>query len=326
MNIYDISKEAGVSIATVSRVLNNSNNVSKKTRAKIQAIIAANNFKPTKPGKKKYHNRIVGILCNSLSNTKTAKIIEALTGKLNKFGYQILLSCADNLPDKKTALSRLNDSNPTAIIIEGTDFLAYDNSDNNYILQVAENVPIILLNSYIEHTNIYSIVCDEGSIIFSLTEEFIKQRKTQVLFLFSSMSAYSAPLLNAFNHAYFVHNIETTPWQQHLCVRSFEDGYKYVETLIKTEKHIDAVIATNDIIAAGAKKALLNNGILVPADVEVIGIGNTSLSNAFNFSSINCKENEIIDSALKTFESIINKTHTPSRVTLPAEIKTRRTT
>ncbi len=326
MNIYDISKEAGVSIATVSRVLNNSKNVSKKTRAKIQAIIAANDFKATKPGKKKRRNRIVGILCNSLSSTRTAKITEELTGKLNKLGYQVLLSCADNISDRKIALSRLIDSNPTTIIIEGTDFLAYDNADNNYILQGAENVPIIILNSYMEHSNIHSIVCDEGSLIFSLTEEYIKQGKTQVLFLFSSMSSYSAPLLSAFNHAYFVHNVETTPWQQHLCIRSFEDGYKYVETLIKTEKRIDALIATDDIIAAGAKKALLDNGILVPTEVDVIGMGNTALAKAFDFPSINCKENEIISSALKTFEGIINKTHTPSRVTLPAEIKKRRTT
>ena len=92
MNIYDISKEAGVSIATVSRVLNNSKNVSPKTRAKIQAIIDSNKFTATKPGKKHRYNKIIGILCNSLTNPRTSTIVEILTYELNKLGYSVLLS------------------------------------------------------------------------------------------------------------------------------------------------------------------------------------------------------------------------------------------
>lgn len=320
MNIYDISKEAGVSIATVSRVLNNSKKVSPKTRAKIKAIIDANNFKPTKPGKHRRPNKTVGIICNSLTHTKTATIVEMLTTELNKLGYQVLLSCCSNPSDKKITLSKLADNNPTAIIIEGTDFLAYDQIDNNYILQVAGEVPLIILNCYMEHPNIYSILCDEGGLIFNITEEYIKQNKTQLLFLFSSLSAYSTPLLNAFSHAFYVHNIETAPWQQRLCPRNMDEAYKYVDELIKSGKQIDAIIATDDVIATGARKALLDNNLNVPEDVKLIGMGNTGLSTALNIPSINSKEKEIADSAITTFKGIINKTHTPSRVTFPAEI------
>ena len=215
MNIYEISKEAGVSIATVSRVLNNSQKVNPKTRAKIQAIIDANDFKPTKPGKHRRPNKTVVIVCNSLTHPNTSLIVDILSNELNKLGYQVILSCCGNSSDKRITLSKLAANNPTAIIIEGTDFLAYDNAENNYILQIANTVPIIILNSYMEHPNIHSILCDEGSIIFSITEEHLKQNKSNVLFLFSSMSAYIAPLLNAFSHAFYVHNIETAP-QQHL--------------------------------------------------------------------------------------------------------------
>lgn len=321
MNIYEISKEAGVSIATVSRVLNNSQKVSPKTRAKIQAIIDANDFKPTKPGKHRRPNKTVGIVCSSLTNPRTAIIIEMLTTELHKLGYQVVLSCCGNSSDKRIALSRLADNSPTAIIIEGTDFLAYDQIDNNYVLQIANTVPIIILNSYMEHPNIHSILCDEGGLIFNIAEEYIKQNKHQLLFLFSALSAYTAPLLNAFSHAFFVHNIETTPWQQHLCPRSIDEAYKYVDELIKTNKPIDAIIATDDIIAAGARKALIDNNLNVPEDVRVIGMGNTPMAAASNIPSINCKEKEIAESAINTFKGIINKTHTPSRVTFPAEIR-----
>ena len=325
MNIYDISKEAGVSIATVSRVLNNSKNVSPKTRAKIQAIIDSNNFTATKPGKKHRYNKIIGILCNSLTNTRTASIVEVLTYELNKMGYSVLLSCEDSLTNKKKALTRMAESNPTAIIIEGIDFLAYDNTDNNYILQTANNFPIILLNSFLDHPNIYSILCDEGELIFSVTEELIKQNRTQNLFLFSSLSSYCAPLIDAFNHAYFVRNIETAAWQQHLCRRNTSDAYQYVDDLVKSGKQIDGIITTNDYDALMAKKALLDNNIQVPTDTEVIGIGNNYLSESSDIPSINCKDSELATSAINTLKGIINKSHIPSRITLSAELKKRRT-
>ena len=325
MNIYDISKEAGVSIATVSRVLNNSKNVSPKTRAKIQAIIDSNNFTATKPGKKHRYNKIVGVLCNSLSNPRTASIVETLTYELNKLGYSVLLSCEDNLTNKKMSLTRMAESNPSAIIIEGIDFLAYDNADNNYIAQTANDFPIILLNSYMEHPNIYSILCDEGELVFSITEELIKQNRTQNVFLFSSLSSYCAPLIDAFNHAYFVHNIETTSWQQHLCHRNTSDAYQYIDDLLKSGKQIDGIITTNDYDAVMAQKALIDNNIQVPTDVEVIGLGNSYIAKVSNIPSINCKDTELATSAINTFKGIINKTHTPTRITLSAELKKRRT-
>lgn len=316
MNIYDISKEAGVSIATVSRVLNKEKNVSPKTRAKIQAIIDANNYSATKPGKKRRPNKTVGLVCTNLTYLKTAYIVESLTSNLNKLGYHVMLSCNDNLADKKLALARLSDSNPTAIIIEGTDYLSYDNADNDFVLQTANNIPIIILNGFLDHPNIYTIFCDEGSLIFSLTEEFIKQNLTDVLFLFSSLSSYSTPLINSFNHAYYVHNVDTKPWQVKLCKRNYEDAFQYVDNLIKSGTNIDAVIAADDIVAAAAKKATDGN-------ITVIGMGNTQLSELMNFSSIIRKENEIIDATLNTFKGIINKSHLPSRVSFQAELKKR---
>lgn len=323
MNIYDISKEAGVSIATVSRVLNNSKNVSPKTRAKIQAIIDANNFSATKPGKKHRYNKTVGILCSGLTNPRTATIVEALTFEFNKLGYYVLLSCEDNLSNKKTALMRLVESNPTAIIIEGIDYLAYDNADNNYVLQAANDFPIIILNSYLEHPNIHSILCDEKDLIFSITEDLIKQNRTQNVFLFSSLSSYCAPLIDAFNHAYFVHNIETAAWQQHLCHRNTMDAYNYIDNLIKSGKKIDGIITTNDYDASMAQKVLLDNNLL--DTTEIFGMGNSHLAAACNIPSINCKDFEIATAAINTFKGIINNTHTPSRITIPAELKKRRT-
>lgn len=326
MNIYEISQLAGVSIATVSRVLNNSPNVSPKTKAKIEKIINDNKYAPTKPGKKRRPGRTIGILCNSIQSPRSAILLEQLLGALHNLNYDtFLVNCGNDLNEKRIAIQHYADLNVAAIIIEGTNFLSYDRTDNAYISQIADKIPVILLNSYMEHPNIHSILCDEGELIFSLTENFIKQRKTNILFLFSSMSAYCAPLLEAFSHAFYVHNLDTGPEQIHLCSNDYRDSYKYIDTLLKSGREIDAIITTDDIMALGAVNAAHDNGLKTPSDIEICGMGDTYIADITNLSSINCKEREITEAALNTLSGIISNTHAPSRVNFPAELIKRRT-
>lgn len=321
MNIYEISQLAGVSIATVSRVLNNSPNVNAKTKAKIEKIINDNKYTPTKPGKKRRPVRTIGILCNSISNPHSATIIENISTALRNMNFDtLLINCKNDINEKRIASQHFSNLNVSAIIIEGTDFLSYDQSENSYLLKTADKTPIILLNSYLKHPNIYSILCDEGSLIFSLTEEYIKQNKINILLLFSSMSAYCTPLIEAFSHAFYMHNLETLPEQLHLCSQGFEDAYKYVDNLLKSDKQIDVIITTNDIIALGAQKAVRDNGLIIPDDIKISGMGNTYIAEIAELSSINCKHKEISDAAVSTINAILNNTPSPTRITFPAEI------
>ncbi len=326
MNIYEISELAGVSIATVSRVLNNNPNVSAGTRAKIEKIINSNNYVPTRPGKKQHTGRTIGILCSSLQNPQSASVIEQLLASLHHLNYDtFIVNCNNDLNEVRIALQHFADIRAAAIIIEGTDFLSYNKADNTALLSAAGSIPVISLNAHIEHPNVYSVLCDEGGLIFSITEEYIKQGRTSLLLLFSSMSAYCAPLLEAFSHAFYVHNLNTAPEQLHLCSRDFNEAYKYIDSLLKNNDKIDAVIATDDIMALGAVKAIQDNGLSVPDDIEVCGMGNTYLSEIAGLTSINCKNTELCGAAVSTLTGILNGNSTPTRVTFPADIVQRGT-
>lgn len=325
MNIYEISEKAGVSIATVSRVLNNNPNVNEKTRKKIQAIINESNFAPTKPGKKHRPKKTIGILCNSINNPRSSEIIENILTNLHTMNFDVIIANCTDLNEKRISLQHFCELDVTAIVIDGTDFLSYEIADDSYILQAANETPIILLNSYMEHKNIYSFLCNEGETIFNITEDFIKQGKNNIIFLFSSMSAYCTPLVDAFSQAHYVHNLETSPEQIHLCSRDFNISYEYVRNLLNSSKTIDAVITTDDVMALGAIKAVKEAGLSVPNDVEVVGLGNTFLSNISNLSSINCQSKDISDSVIKTISGIFNNEKTPSRIIFPAEVVKRGT-
>ncbi len=321
MNIYEISRLAGVSIATVSRVLNNNPNVSAKTRTRIEKIISANNYTPTRPGKKQHPGRTIGVLCNSICNPRSASIIENILTSLHNINFDtFLINCKNDLNETRIALQHFADMKTTAIIIEGTDFLSYDKNDNISLLSIVGKIPVIMLNAYMEHPNAYSILCDEGGTVFSITEEYIRQNKTNLILLFSSMSAYCAPLLEAFSHAFYVHNLNTTPEQIHLCSHDFGESYKYIDSLLKNNRQIDAIITTDDIMALGAMQAVRDNDLTIPDDIEICGMGNTYLSEISNLTSINCADTELCASAVSTLTGILNNTSIPTRVTFPADI------
>lgn len=92
MNIYDISKKAGVSIATVSRVLNESSHVSEKTRDKVLAVIKAENYSPSGASRSLSIPRTVGILYSDASDLYLANAIYHWNGNCAK--TDMLLSSA----------------------------------------------------------------------------------------------------------------------------------------------------------------------------------------------------------------------------------------
>ena len=95
MNIYDISQKAGVSIATVSRVLNGSEKVSEKTRKKVLAVMEENSYTPNAFARSLGLNSMhtVGILCSDSSDVYQAQAIYYLERELRKNSYASMLCC-----------------------------------------------------------------------------------------------------------------------------------------------------------------------------------------------------------------------------------------
>ena len=96
MNIYDIAKLAGVSIATVSRVVNDSPKVSAKTSEKVRRIMEENNYTPNVFARGLGLNSIktVGIVCPDVADTYMAKAVSYLEKNLRGYGYDCVLYCS----------------------------------------------------------------------------------------------------------------------------------------------------------------------------------------------------------------------------------------
>ena len=210
MTIYDISKKAGVSIATVSRVLNGSENVRPSTRKKVMDVIDKYDYTPNAfaRGMGLHSLKTIGILCADSSDLFLAKAVYFLEQELQANGYESLLCCTGYNPDiKKNYLNLILSKKVDSIILVGSHFIGFNEDENQYIKDVSTQVPIMLLNASFDHPNVYSTLCDDYGTMFEAATEMIQSGITDILYLYDSKSYSGLKKLHGFCDAMKEYNI-----------------------------------------------------------------------------------------------------------------------
>jgi LacI family transcriptional regulator len=281
MTIYDIAEACGVSIATVSRVLNGSSKVSPKTREKVLAAMNEQNYTPNPFARGLGLNsmKMIGILCTDVSDAYFAKAVSLVERDLRKRGLDVILGCTGmELSNKKKYLQLLLDKHVDAIILIGSPFR--EESDNSHILAAAKQIPIITINGLIEMPNIYSIICDEKNGVFHSVELLANEGYHSILYLYDSLTYSGKQKLEGYRQAVEKCGLDTNPKLIQRITRTLEDAEAIVEQLINEKIRFSAIVASEDLLAVGAQKGLisLNKSKHKRKHVPVIGCNNSILA------------------------------------------------
>ena len=308
MTIYDISKQAGVSIATVSRVLNGSANVKPKTKKKVLDVIEQCGYTPNAFARGLGLNSMntVGILCADSSDLYLAKAVYHIERNLRAGGYHSVLCCTGyDHEDMKSSLSLLLNQRVDSVIMVGSTFIAADSGDNQYIRDAAEQVPIMLLNADLDCPNVYCTMCDDFKSMQDATLALLNKGIDDILYLYNSNSYSGKKKLSGYQSAYLMKDVPLNKQYQQFFNGTHEDidgVCKFLNDLRKKGLEFHAVIASEDMLAAGAIKYAKMNHLEVPKDLSVIGYNNSLLTT--------CSEPEItsVDNHLETLCSQLVKT------------------
>lgn len=308
MTIYDISKQAGVSIATVSRVLNGSANVKPKTRKKVLEVIEQCGYTPNAFARGLGLNSMntIGILCADSSDLYLSKAIYHIERNLRAGGYHSVLCCTGyDLENKKSSLALLLNQRVDSVIMVGSNFIEDEAEDNQYIRDAAQQVPIMLLNADLDCTNVYCTMCDDFKSMQDAALYLIGQGITDILYLYNSTSFSGKKKLSGYQSAYIMKDIPLNKQYQQFFAGSHEDidgVCRFLNELRKKGLEFHAILGSEDMLAAGAIKYAKSNGLSVPDDIAVIGYNNSLLCT--------CCEPELssVDNHLETLCSQLVKT------------------
>ena len=280
MNIYDIAQMANVSIATVSRVVNNSPKVSEKTRKKVMDIIDRYGYTPNVFAQGLGLNTMhtIGILVPTISDLYISRAVACIEENLHEMGYDIILSCSGyTATSKEVHIEMLLSKRIDALILVGSTYAGSDDETHNtdYIAKAAEEIPVFIINGLIDGENIYCNAAEDYRISYDVTKELITRGRKNIVFLTDSKSYSANQKKRGYENA--LKDAGLTVYRDHMLfmkndidmVRSLFCNYDYLD--------YDAVFATDDAMAIGVLKYLESIGRKVPAEVSVVGYNNSQL-------------------------------------------------
>lgn len=324
MNIYDIADKAGVSIATVSRVLNNSPKVSGKTRQRILSVIESEDYVPNAfaRGLGLDTMRMVGVMCTDVTDNFYAAAVGFIEGFCRDKNLNIMLRCTgSDIESKKQHLDYLINQKVDAIIMVGSAFK--ESGDNSHIRIAARSVPIIIINGYIDFENVYCVVCEERNAVKSLVKDLVAAEHRKILYLYDTLTFSGEEKLEGYKEGCRLYSAEQSDRLTVKTERSVEGAFNTVEELLKKGTEFDAVVTSEDIIAVGALKAVLKNG----KDCPVIGFNNSVIAECSTpaLSSVDNAVETLCKTAVDLLSNIRKNKQVPRKITVSAKLVQRET-
>lgn len=279
MNIYDIARLAGVSIATVSRVVNDSPKVSEKTKQRVRQIMEENHYTPNVFARGLGLNtmKTVGIICPDVNDAYMAKAVAYLEKNLREYGYDCILYCSGyDEEDKRQAVELILKKHIDALVLVGSDYAGQEGYDTGYIKEVASQVPVFLINGYVDGDHIFCVLADDYQAVYDVAEELIVKGKRRILFLSNSHSYSAAQKLKGYEDALRAYRI---PVSEELILYSENSIHRTRDRLLKRrDLTFDSVVAVEDGLAIGALKYASAVGLKIPEEVSIVGYNNSELS------------------------------------------------
>lgn len=328
MTIYDISKKAGVSIATVSRVLNGSTNVKPKTRKKVMDIIEQYGYKPNAFARGLGLNsmKTIGILCADASDLYLAKALYYIEQNLRENGYNSVLCCTGyEMDSRKESLNLLLSQHVDSVVMVGSNFIMNNPEDNMYVNDAAASVPIMLLNADYDCNNVYCTLCDDYKATQDATEKMLGAGLKNILYLYNSNSYSGLKKLAGYQNALLSHDIAVKKELLQCFKGSNEDidGVKnFIEKLYLKGVKFDGIIASDDFLAVGAMNFARANKIKVPTELQIIGYNNSILTHCSEppISSIDNRLEDMCIQLVKTLIGTLSQNEMPQKTIFSGEL------
>lgn len=281
LTIKDIARESGVSVSTVSRVINNNDTVAPELREKVLAAIEENGFIPNSiaRGLKRDNTQTIAILiADRSSNEYFSEIIKSVENVIRMDNYTLIV--CNSLNEKDTELNYLNllaEKQVDGIIVNSSGF------NNDFIAKLSKNIPMVLLHRRISNPNFKGdfIDADFGSSCYELTMNLIENGHRRIglvsgpLFLSSAYDRFEG-----FKRAMKSIDVDITTDYKYFYEGPFttESGYGAAERFINMEDPPTALLIMHCDTTIGALRYFHSHNISVPGDISFASPCNISLA------------------------------------------------
>lgn len=328
ITMKEISKLSGVSVATVSRIINNNGRYSKETEDRVMSIIKEHNYSPSMLGKglRTRKTNTIGIVVPDITNEFFAKIVQQVEKNLFSASYTAFVCNTNESPEmEKRYISALK--------VHSVAGLIYISGDTREKYEALEDVPAVYIDRWPSTTrkDIVFIESDNFDGGRKATKELLDSGCKRIVFLTDERrtSAQQSRFEGYFKAHRDYGIVPDESFIVGLPEINFDSGFNAINELLDKNIRFDGIFASTDWLALGAQTALGIRGIKVPESVKIVGFDNISISkySSTPITTINQDIDKMADTAVEVLLKLIKGDDVEKKYyVLPVELVKRKTT
>ena len=320
--LRDVALRAGVSTASVSRVLNQPESVRSETRIRIEAAMAKMDYIPNAAARAlaSQRSRTVGAIVPTLGIAIFASGVEAMQDRLHQLGYTLLLASAQYDMGKELECARVLVEHK----VEGLVMVGEDHDSAMYRLIETNAIPIVTTYVFNRQTRFPSVGIDNAAASRRVVQHLIDLGHREFGVLTSPLSRNDRirARLNGMLACFAEHGIDLGRDRILEANYSIQDGRRGFNQLRTRSRIITAVACTTDVLAIGSILEAKRMSLRIPQDVSITGFDDLELANEIEpgLTTIRVPARDLGARAADLVLAAIARKHVPDRVELTAEL------
>lgn len=322
--IYDVARHAGVSIATVSRVLNDSARVSKDTRARVLEAVETLGYQPKAAARGLALNRteIIGLVFPDIAGPFFSEMVRGVQSEARKHHYHLLIYSVDRR-ERSDRLLRVLSNRVDGLIVTSLSI------EPRHLADLLErDIPFVLTGRQPDASRINAVLPDNRLGTHLAIEHLVAHGHQRIALIAGPRSMrHGRERYAAYRQALCQHGLQ---WDPRYVVRgTFEEesGRQAMQELLNLPRLPEAVFACSDLMAIGAMQVIRNHGLRVPEDIAVVGFDDIALAARANppLTTVRQSVQDMGTESVRLLMQRINRPQQPAEtVMLPTHLVIRR--
>lgn len=320
VKIKDVADAAGVSTATVSRVLANKPHVRAEVKERVMAVVKKLNYQPNRVAQNLRANtsRIIALIVADIENPFFQRVSRAVDDAAQELGYNVMLCNTDEDPAKeKRCLDMLRVENVAGIILSPT-IKGIDNFTETYSL----NIPMVMIDRHVKNFEVDNVLIDNISSTKTIVSHLIEHGYRRIAGVFGAESTTGKERRDGFLKALKDHDIKPIHELIKFSDPKEDDGFKTAMKLFQLKDRPDAIFTSNSLLAAGILRAIRECKLSIPEDIAVVSFDDTSWAKLLE-PALTVIEQPTYDIGRTATEMLIKRINDPTRSNREVILKTK---
>ncbi|TYP75487.1 LacI family DNA-binding transcriptional regulator [Paenibacillus methanolicus] len=276
VSIFDVARRSGLSVVTVSRVINNAESVRPKNREKVLQAMRELDYQPNAAARSLARGKtgIIGLTLTTLYDSVFDVIVKEINDRLAEHGYFLAISVTQEKEEGAHGAIFQEDRVDGVILLSPV-------RENEFVLELKKKgIPFVMLDNQHRNPSVTSVVVDNFKGGYEATKHLVDLGHKEIAHI-SGTELFLSSRERERGFLFAMEEAGLTPMAVERGRFEVASGYEIASKWLEDGKLPSAVFASDDHIALGVMDALKNSGVRIPQDVSIVGYDDQLLASQF---------------------------------------------